>query len=462
MFRSGDGGSTWTRVLTLPTSPCFYSTLTPHNITEGNGFVFLGTYNNCPDGQNHNYVYRSSDDGQSWTTIYTSTTHRHDHALQFDPGSNALYAMYGDSRGGIDRSTDNGASWQSICGTYDNCVGADIAFGDGFGIYGTDTPYQQNYIERIDLATLRTTRVAQVPWVSYSAYALSSNQFLVGTTHESGQPSPDQNVHLYASVDGGRTFTDVYSSPIAASGPTRLQVQFAYPNGDFPIQLGSGTIVAHLVTPVAAPVNTAAPVVTGAAVVGQMLATSGGDWTGSPTLRLQWRRCDVNGGSCSDIDRASGSTYTVQSADVGSTIEVAVTADNDGGSASATSPPTAVAVANSPPPPPPPPPPVPAPAPAPAPASSPAPAGSGGGFGPDLHLQLDASASSAPDVGSELRYSITVSARAGAASAVVVDVTLPEGFQLTKTYADRGPGCAGTGVTLTCDVAWVSPGPIRT
>ena len=242
IFRSGDGGSTFTKVLTLPTSPCFYSTLTPHSITEGNGFVFLGTYNNCSGDRNANYVYRSSDDGRTWTTIYTSTTHRHDHGLQFDPASNALYALYGDSTGAIERSTDNGVSWQPICTTYDDCVGIDIAFGAGFGIYGTDTPFQQNYIERINLSSGQTTRVAQLPRVSYSAYALGPTQFLVGTVHESGAPVGDGQVHLYASDDDGQTFTDVYQTSFSPSDsrPTFLRVQFSYPNGDFPIQGGSG------------------------------------------------------------------------------------------------------------------------------------------------------------------------------------------------------------------------------
>src|ERR1051326_4032545 len=63
IFRSSDGGSTGAPGLTLPITPCFYTTLTPDSIAQGDGYVFLGTYNNCPDGQDTNYIYRSSDDG---------------------------------------------------------------------------------------------------------------------------------------------------------------------------------------------------------------------------------------------------------------------------------------------------------------------------------------------------------------------------------------------------------------
>ena len=252
--------------------------------------------------------------------------------------------------GGIDRSTDNGVSWQSICGTYDDCVGIDIAFGAGFGIYGTDTPYQQNYIERINLSSRQTTRVLQLPRVSYSAYALSPTQFLVGTVRESGAPAGDGQVHLYASDDGGQSFTDVYASsfPSSDTGPDYLQVQFSYPNGDFPIQGGSGTVVAHLSTSAPSPPsNTVLPVVSGVAQQGQTLTASTGSWTGSPTsFGYRWRDCDASGNSCADIAGATGSSYLLQAADVGHTLRVVVTASNASGSAAATSAPTGtVAVA---------------------------------------------------------------------------------------------------------------------
>ena len=347
ILRSADGGSSWTRVLTLPGTPCFYSTLTPHSIAEANGFVFVGTYNNCSTGQNSNYIYRSSDDGRTWSTIYTSTTHRHIHGIQYDPGTDALYVLYGDSTGDIERSTDDGASWQPICTTYDDCVGIDIAFGAGFGIYGTDTPFQQNAIERIDLASGRTARVIQLPRVSYSAYALSPSQFLVGTVREGGAAVGDGQLHLYASNDGGQSFSDVYSRSFSPSdnGPNFLQVQYSYPDGDFPIQGSSGTVVARLDgAGIPPPVNTELPSVSGTARQGQTLSASTGTWSGSPTsFAYRWRDCDASGAGCADV--GTGSSYLLGSGDVGHTVRVVVTATNGSGSASATSAQTGVVAA---------------------------------------------------------------------------------------------------------------------
>ena len=51
-----------------------------------------------------------------------------------------------------------------------------------------------------------------------------------------------------------------------------------------------------------------------------------------------WEDCDSTGTVCAPISgAASASTYTVQSTDVGSTIEVVVTASNAGGQNQATS-----------------------------------------------------------------------------------------------------------------------------
>jgi len=348
IYRSDDGAATWTPVLGLPITPCFYSTLTAHSIAEGDGFIFAGTYNNCPDGPNTNYIYRSADDGRTWSVVHTSTDRRHIHGLRFDPGNHALIALYGDSGGAMERSLDDGATWSPFCTTYAHCVAIDMALGDGFGIYGTDTPYQQNGIERIDLATGATTRLLDSSRVSYSALALGSGRFLVGTTYEAGSAIGDGMLHLYASNDGGQSFADVYSVPITdggVAGSVRLQVQSAFPNGDFPIQVdGGGTIVAHLAA--LPPESQALPAISGVAQQGQTLSASTGTWSLSPTAYgYAWQRCDGSGGSCVAIGGASSATYQLGAADVGHTIRVVVTATNAGGSTPATSDHTSVALA---------------------------------------------------------------------------------------------------------------------
>jgi hypothetical protein len=82
----------------------------------------------------------------------------------------------------------------------------------------------------------------------------------------------------------------------------------------------------------------------------QTLSAGAGSWSGTLPIGFayQWRRCDSGGGSCADISGASGQSYMVGSADVGSTIRVAVTGSNAAGSSSASSAPTSVVTAADP------------------------------------------------------------------------------------------------------------------
>lgn len=98
------------------------------------------------------------------------------------------------------------------------------------------------------------------------------------------------------------------------------------------------------------PVIATPPAIAGLAQEGQTLTASAGTWRNPPTrFAYQWRRCDAAGASCTVVAGATGSTYSVTAADVGSTLRVAVTASNASGSKTAVSLQTAVVSAAAPP-----------------------------------------------------------------------------------------------------------------
>jgi hypothetical protein len=88
---------------------------------------------------------------------------------------------------------------------------------------------------------------------------------------------------------------------------------------------------AAVIPAAAVPVNTALPVISGTAQVGQTLATTNGTWTNSPTsFTYQWNHAVIGA-----IPGATASTYVPVTGDIGNTLTVSVVATNSGGSSSA-------------------------------------------------------------------------------------------------------------------------------
>lgn len=88
----------------------------------------------------------------------------------------------------------------------------------------------------------------------------------------------------------------------------------------------------------AAPSNTVAPSVTGAASQGQVLTCTTGTWTGSGPISYayQWQNSGDNS-SFSNIVGATANTYALQSGDVSKYVRCRVTATNGAGSGTANS-----------------------------------------------------------------------------------------------------------------------------
>jgi hypothetical protein len=159
-----------------------------------------------------------------------------------------------------------------------------------------------------------TSQIANLRWNSVSnARAYNTNTYTSGPSNPFGSATVDsEHISIYA------TFTKQSSTPPPA-GPfsitppsiSNAQSQPGHPSPE-PQQ-------------------------------GQALTATTGIWDYSPiNYSYQWLRCNSTGTSCTNIAGANGSTYLLVSADVGSTLQVAVTATNSNGSTTAASEPTMV------------------------------------------------------------------------------------------------------------------------
>lgn len=98
---------------------------------------------------------------------------------------------------------------------------------------------------------------------------------------------------------------------------------------------GSVTAASELAGPVEhapPPELTSAPSLTllGPPAVGSTVMTDGGSWqnVASAELEYQWQRCDEEGEECEEIEGAEGPAYEVGEPDLGSRLQVEVTAEN--------------------------------------------------------------------------------------------------------------------------------------
>jgi hypothetical protein len=121
---------------------------------------------------------------------------------------------------------------------------------------------------------------------------------------------------------------------VAADAGSTLEVAVTATN-----TAGSVTASSAATTAVSsAPTNIAPPTISGAAAQGRSLTASSGRWAGTPmpTFSYQWLRCQQGGASCRSIPGATSLSYTAQLGDVGSSLEILVTAKNVAGSGAKT------------------------------------------------------------------------------------------------------------------------------
>ena len=98
---------------------------------------------------------------------------------------------------------------------------------------------------------------------------------------------------------------------------------------------GSGMAASSAPTGVVAaalPESTGPPSISGPSIEGQTLTEQHGTWTNDPTgYSYAWLRCDRSAANCTPIPGAASQTYTIQEADLGSTLKVQEVASNVAG-----------------------------------------------------------------------------------------------------------------------------------
>jgi len=312
--------------------------------TQGTGYgnELSFTTNNLPIVSSGNTVSATMNEDGAWSAPTVSATD--------GDGDTLTWSKVGDPSDGSASVSGTGASPP----TFDYAPDTNFSGSDSFQIQvsdGTDTETitvnvtvnavndEPSFTKGSD-QTVDEDSGAQI--VSGWATAISK-----GAPNESGQTltfnvSNDNNSLFSAQptvneTSGNLTYTPAGDQNGSATVTVSLSDNGGTTNGGDDTSTGQTfTITVNPLND--APVNTVAPSFSGSMSEGKTLTAAYGTWnddadTGSSgiTYAYQWQRADDDSGTgLTDISGATGSTYTLVSADVGKYIRVKVTATDDG------------------------------------------------------------------------------------------------------------------------------------
>lgn len=213
VYRSTDGGATVTKVLDAVSWRMFDSI---EQNTE-TGTIIFGE--NPPDASGLRLM-RSTDDGLTWTAVLDRKTHiRHWHSVQIDPYSGKWVATSGDLDNQVEwwTSSDDGLTWECIVGGDSGVAGDQIYrtlglfFTEEEYVWASDNPlwsHNKNFVCRVKKdATGQMIKGMTLPAPAY-AFSQVGETWLLGTMPE-GNTSIDRLARLYISRNEGLTWDKV-------------------------------------------------------------------------------------------------------------------------------------------------------------------------------------------------------------------------------------------------------------
>jgi subtilase family serine protease len=160
---------------------------------------------------------------------------------------------------------------------------------------------------------------------SVAAPIVAAEFALAGGAH--GVAYPGQT--LYSHAGDGTAFEDVTEGTNGSCGASTIcNATIGY---DGPSGLGSPIGLRAFSLP-GAPVETAAPSISGRPTRGHLLTAHTGRWSGKPTwFGYQWETCNRSGTGCMPIQGASGARYRPTASDANRPVRLMVSAGNSSG-----------------------------------------------------------------------------------------------------------------------------------
>jgi hypothetical protein len=199
----------------LPSGECPF--ILRRGITEdGEGNVYFAEYafnggdvtsfDPKKDKRDAMRVYCSRDDGKTWEVFYTFENIRHIHALQYDPYSGKIWVATGDidSESMVGFFDPEDGSLELVGQGSQHFRVVSFIFTEEYILWGTDAPYNQNYIFSYHRETGEIEPLKVVDGPIYYSIQTQDGRWFLGRTVEGGAEGEwDSNISIWMSEDGG-------------------------------------------------------------------------------------------------------------------------------------------------------------------------------------------------------------------------------------------------------------------
>ena len=204
VLRSTDSTATSfaaTPVLDLPAGAQLHD---PNGWTQIGGAVYIAEYRGGPPEN----LYKSTDDGQTWSSVFSAANSDEIHAVQADPYvPGRVWIMLDgveDELSGtqVGYSDDGGVTWTWVTdGSYPESRVVDLMFDSNAVYWATDSPDVPAGLFRYDRSTGKVTQVMNnLNGPFYDAFGYNG-QFAQFSTVAPGDVG-DQNIHVLTNGDG--------------------------------------------------------------------------------------------------------------------------------------------------------------------------------------------------------------------------------------------------------------------
>jgi hypothetical protein len=175
----------------------------PLNICHaGGGTLFVGEYRSNPE-RSAVHVFTSSDSGLTWSVAWEFDSVRHIHGVHHDPYTGHIWIATGDEDNecGIWVTTDRFKTVRLITGGTQQARAIQLIFTEDHVYFGSDTPYEQNWLYRLRRQDLQIERLQPVDGSVFYGCKVG-NRLFFSTVCEPSKVNLSREAAVWESCDG--------------------------------------------------------------------------------------------------------------------------------------------------------------------------------------------------------------------------------------------------------------------